>query len=185
MPELETDLETLPPDRRGFVKRVVAFGIGGIAMLPPLFAGLALLFDPLRRPRAKSVMVPVATLAALPEDGAPRKFSIVTDRVDAWNKVPAVPIGAVYLRRLAKDKVQALNVVCPHAGCFVNYDPAREGFKCPCHDSSFKIDGSLLDPNSPSPRAMDELSVEIRKGTEVWVKFQNFRAGVAEKIPLA
>jgi hypothetical protein len=32
---------------------------------------------------------------------------------------------------------------------------------------------------------MDELEVEIRNETEIWVKFQNFRAGEAEKIVLA
>jgi hypothetical protein len=31
---------------------------------------------------------------------------------------------------------------------------------------------------------MDQLEVEVRGGKEVWVKFQNFRAGVAKKIPV-
>jgi hypothetical protein len=29
---------------------------------------------------------------------------------------------------------------------------------------------------------MDELPVEIRNGTEIWVTYQTFRAGVREKI---
>jgi menaquinol-cytochrome c reductase iron-sulfur subunit len=91
----------------------------------------------------------------------------------------------VYLQRLADNQVRALNVVCPHAGCFVDYRPADGGhYLCPCHDSRFAKDGKILDPKSPSPRPLDELTVEIRNGSEVWVKFQNFRAGVHEKIPV-
>jgi Rieske Fe-S protein len=57
-------------------------------------------------------------------------------------------------------------------------------FHCPCHDSSFAPDGKILDPKSPSPRSLDELAVEIRKEAEIWVTFQNYRAGVHEKIPV-
>jgi hypothetical protein len=30
---------------------------------------------------------------------------------------------------------------------------------------------------------LDELEVEVRGEAEIWVKFQNFRAGVVEKTP--
>ena len=111
---------------------------------------------------------------------------IIADRTDAWNKFPQVPIGAIYLRRLGGEKVEALNVTCPHAGCPVEYTPATNCFLCPCHDSKFNLDGSLFaNAKSPSPRALDALEVEIRSGSEVWVKFQNFEAGKAKKVPLA
>ncbi|HEY0883234.1 MAG TPA: Rieske (2Fe-2S) protein, partial [Archangium sp.] len=113
----------------------------------------------------------------------PRKFSVLATKVDAWNRTPNVPVGAVYLQRLPGNKVRALNVVCPHAGCFVDYKGDKNNFHCPCHNSSFGLDGTILDPKSPSPRPLDALEVEVR-GNEVWVKFQNFRAGVHEKIPV-
>jgi len=174
-----------PPDRRGFMKRVAAMIIGTISMLPPLGAGLAVLLDPLRRRSAASLLVPVTSLAALPDDGTPRKFSVVTSTIDNWNKIPETPVGAVYLRKVGPNKVQALNVVCPHAGCFVSYAAERSGYLCPCHNSTFGLDGAIKDAKSPSPRAMDELEVEVRGGSEIWVKFQNYRAGVAKKIPVA
>jgi Rieske Fe-S protein len=105
--------------------------------------------------------------------------------VDAWNKFSEVPIGAVYLRRTAADKIEALNVACPHAGCFVDFMPGRECFLCPCHNSTFTLEGRIADRASPAPRAMDSLPVEVRNGKEIWVSFQNYEAGRAEKIPVA
>jgi len=174
------------PDRRDFVKKVVAGGIGGVLVLPPLAAGITVWTDPLRRGGTGGQQIRVTSLSALPEDGVPRKFPVVGSRVDAWTHTAARPIGAVYLRREPGKPVQAFNVVCPHAGCFVDYSAAGAGpgrFVCPCHDSSFALDGRISDPHSPAPRGLDALEVEVRDG-DVWVKFQNFRAGVTEKIPV-
>ena len=181
---METSHVPPPADRRNFITKTAAVVVGGlIAVVPPL-AGLFVFFDPLRRKTEAGGAVLVASLNALPENGEPRKFPVLATRVDAWNRTPNVPIGAVYLQRLKDGTVRALNVVCPHAGCFVDFKPKQGHFHCPCHDSSFALDGRILDPKSPSPRPLDDLVVEIRNGNEVWVKFQNFRAGVHDKIPV-
>ena len=173
------------PARRGFLKKLCATVIGALVMLVPIGAGLSVLFDPLRRKSKAGGYLLVTSLGALPEDGMPRKFSVIANHSDAWNRNPDVPIGAVYLRRTADNKVKAFNVVCPHLGCFVDYVAARKGFLCPCHNSTFALDGRIGDPKSPSERGLDELPVEIREGNEIWVKFQNFRPGGKTKIPLA
>ena len=175
---------TAPTDRRGFFKQILAIGISAILGLVPLAAGVAVLLDPLRRKSPSAGAVLVTTLDALPDDGLPHKFPVLSTRVDAWNKFSGVPIGAVYLRRTA-GKIQALNVVCPHAGCFVDFLPSRSLFLCPCHNSSFTVEGRIADRSSPAPRPMDSLVVEIRNHKEVWVRFQNFEAGRAEKVPVA
>lgn len=169
--------------RRGFFKKGAALVIGAVTTLVPLAAGIVTVFDPLRRKNGAGGFVRVTTLSALAEDGTPRRFQIIADREDAWNKFPQVPVGAVYLRRNRAGKPEALNVTCPHAGCPVEYKTATNSFLCPCHDSKFKLDGALADLGSPSPRAMDALAVEVRNGSEVWVKYQNFEAGKARKIP--
>ena len=171
-------------DRRGFLKQIVAGGIGAVLTLVPLGAGLAVLLDPLWRKSSGAGMIRVATLDALPADGVPHKFPVLATLVDAWNKFADMPIGAVYLRRKGDNQVEALNVVCPHAGCFVDFNSARECFLCPCHNSLFNLEGAVADRSSPAPRGMDSLPVEIRDGKEIWVKFQNFEAGRAEKIPV-
>ena len=81
---------------------------------------------------------------------------------------------------IAAATVEALQTICPHAGCFVDYRPDARDFLCPCHNSTFAIDGAINDPKSPSPRAMDTLPVELREG-EIWIRFENFQAGQKAK----
>jgi len=159
--------------------------IGGVAVLAPVAAGLMVLIDPLRRKSGAGGAIKVTTLEALPDDGLPRRFPVIASKTDAWNKFKESPIGAVYLRRTGDGKVEALNVVCPHAGCFVDFTADDKRFHCPCHKSSFEMDGTIADPKSPSPRALDSLTVKVDADGAVWVAFQNFQAGRRDKVPIA
>ena len=172
------------PKRRDFLKKSCAVLVGALTGLVPAISSLLVFLDPLRRKTQDNDAVRIASLSARPEDGVPRKFPVIADHTDAWNRLPRVPIGAVYLRRIGDKQIQAFNVICPHLGCFVDYDLSRKRYQCPCHDSSFGVDGKIADPKSPSRRGLDELEVEIRNNDEIWVKFQNFRAGEKEKIPV-
>ena len=73
-------------DRRGFVKKLASYVIGGVITVLPFAAGLAVWLDPVRRKsQSGGRLVRVANLNGLPEDGIPRKFAIVASRVDGWN----------------------------------------------------------------------------------------------------
>ena len=170
------------PDRRDFLAKAAAVVIGGALALVAPAAGLFVFLDPLRRKSEGGGAVLVASLAALPENGEPRQFPVRATRVDAWNRSPNVPIGAVYLQRLPGGSVRAFNVVCPHAGCFVDFRPERNCYLCPCHNSTFELDGQIKDHASPAPRGLDDLPVEIRPNGEIWVRFQNFRPGEKERV---
>lgn len=172
-------------DRRGFFKQSLTLVLGGAAVAVPVAAGLVVASDPLRRKSAGGLNVQVTTLDALPADGVPRRFPVIAAKTDAWNRFAAAPVGAVYLRRTADKNIEALNVVCPHAGCFVDYATGSGTFRCPCHQSSFAIDGKIADPRSPSPRGLDSLPVEVKDDGSVWVTFQNFQAGRPDKVPVA
>ena len=150
-----------------------------------MIAGLVVLTDPLRRKSSAGAAIRITTTEAVPTDGIPRKFPVLASKTDAWNKLENVPVGAVYLRRTSDGKVAALNVVCPHAGCFVDFSAERSEFLCPCHRSSFKVTGEIAAKGSPSPRGLDALDAEVREDGSIWVKFQNFEAGEATKIPVA
>lgn len=172
-------------DRRCFLKRATAVSAAVGAALVPAAASLRFLLAP-RSPASPGVVpaIKVAPLSALPADGLPRRFQVWAARTDAWTTYPAAPLGAVFLRRTAEDKLEAFNAACPHAGCLVSFDPVRRGYLCPCHQSTFALDGSIDDPRSPSPRPLDALEVELRAG-EVWVRFQHFRTGHARKLGVA
>jgi menaquinol-cytochrome c reductase iron-sulfur subunit len=183
MAESDAQPPTSSDDRRTFFKKVLAVAIGTLIVIVPSAAGLTVLFDPLRRKTNKAEFLPVTNLDALPDDDLPHSFQVVADRRDAWNMYPAQRIGAVYLRR-NKDEVIAFNVVCPHLGCFVDTTP-EGSFKCPCHNSAFHKDGSLIE-GSVSPRGLDKLEVDqasLKQGI-VKVRFQNFQAGTHERIPV-
>lgn len=173
------------PSRRGFFKEAATILIGGVLGIIPLLSGLAVFLDPLRRKAESSGAIRITTLDSLPNDGIPRQFPVLANRTDAWNKFTHVPIGAVYLRRTNANQLQALNVVCPHLGCPVDFETERNAFLCPCHKSTFTLEGKIDNPESPSPRGLDDLKVELRNGKEIWVVFRNFQTGHTEKIPVA
>ncbi|MBS0209266.1 MAG: Rieske 2Fe-2S domain-containing protein [Planctomycetes bacterium] len=172
------------PPRRGFFSGAASIAIGALIGVVPTAAGLATLFDPLRRKGSGAKLLRVASLDTLPTSGEPRAFPILADYVDAWNRLPNQPIGTVYLRRLpGTDKVEAFNATCPHAGCMVSFKPERNQFQCPCHTSAFEADGSRVMP-CVSPRDLDGLKCEVRKEEGqpvVYVAFENFYSGMHEK----
>ena len=156
---------------------------GGVALLVPAAVGVATFLNPFRQKAQSGQFMRLASLDVLPDDGTPRKVPVIADRTDAWNTYPAEPIGAVFLRRTG-GQVTALQVICPHAGCSINFEgsAASGKFFCPCHAASFDLAGKRIDPTSPSPRDMDTLDVEIRNKNEVWVQFQTFGVGTAKKV---
>ena len=165
-------------NRRGFFGQAVAVLCGGVALLVPAAVGVATFLNPLRQKSQSGQFMRLASLGVLPDDGTPRKVPVIADRTDAWNTYPAEPIGAVFLRRTG-GKVTALQVICPHAGCSINFEGSATAgkFFCPCHAASFDLAGKRTDSTSPSPRNMDTLDVEIRNKNEVWVQFQTFGVG--------
>jgi len=174
-----------PAERRAFLTKLAAIVCGGLATLTPLAAGVWAFLDPLRRRSGGGRMIPVTELAAVPDDGVPRRFAVVADRKDAWTGYASEPIGAVWLRRAPGARtVQALSATCPHAGCSVDMAPGGGCFRCPCHNSEFTFAGGIVPP-SPSPRAMDELECEVAADGAIAVRWQKFRAGVAEKVAQA
>lgn len=178
--------------RRNFLIAALAAVCGGVVALVPVAAGVAFLLDPILRKKkppteralaqAEGGFVKVATLAALPEDGRPVAFKVYQFRQNGWNYFANQEVGAVYLRKLG-EQVIAFNTRCPHLGCTIDFRPAKGDFYCPCHTSTFDLDGKKLNPIPP--RNMDDLEVKVAENGDVLVKFQKFRAGTPEKVPVA
>ena len=169
------------PQRRGFLIHTATALVGGVVAIVPLVAGLFTFLDPVRRASGGGKFIPVTTLDGLPEDGIPRQFPVIADRVDAWNRYPKEPIGAVYLIRRKGKPIEAFTATCPHAGCFIAYSAEKKYFQCPCHKSAFDVEGHrLLEISKVPPRNMDSLEVKT-EGNHILVKFVNFYAGRPEK----
>jgi Rieske Fe-S protein len=91
---------------------------------------------------------------------------------------------ALWVRRGgAGDRdVSVLSPICPHLGCPLNWRPDRGQFDCPCHGGTFDADGRHV--AGPPPRRMDPLAYEVRAG-RLWVRWQDFKIGVAEQVPVS
>jgi menaquinol-cytochrome c reductase iron-sulfur subunit len=186
-------------ERRSFFVRFAAVVCGGIVALFPFAAGFGVIIDPWRRSRrageAKDAagsgdetaakFVPICPLSALPTDGVPRAFPVVSDIVDGWTRAANQRIGMIFLERTGTgdtSKVVAFNAECPHLGCFVDYNPADQHFECPCHKSAFDKDGAKL--YGPSRRGLDALTVKLSGAgdqAEVLLAFQKFQKGIEER----
>lgn len=193
---MSQDAPSRPPvmPRRGFLVKAAAAVIGAAVALVPLLTGILFFLDPLRRRNRGSAegaaasdgFVKVTTTDVLEAfQGQPEKFTVTADKRDAWTFYPDQRIGNVILRKASEGPIQsgedvsAFSDICPHLGCTVDYRESHEGFYCPCHASTFSLNGERT--NVIPPRNLDQLEVEIRNGNEIWVKYERFQAGIADK----
>jgi cytochrome b6-f complex iron-sulfur subunit len=59
------------------------------------------------------------------------------------------------------DEVVAVNPTCPHAGCLVDWNAGQQAFVCPCHDSRFGADGSVI--QGPADRSLQTYSASVEQ----------------------
>jgi cytochrome b6-f complex iron-sulfur subunit len=91
--------------------------------------------------------------------------SIITaGKVDDFppGSVTHIPNGRFYLTRLEDGGFLALYQRCTHLGCNVPWNQEENTFVCPCHNSQFTVNGSLINP--PAPRPLDLFPVMIEAG---------------------
>jgi len=144
---------------------------------------LAYVFAPARRWTGKKGtgedFQNVGALAQLPIDQW-QLVSLQLAQRDGWEKV-RIRHG-VWVRR-SKDltKIEVLSSICPHLGCPLNWHPDHAEFVCPCHGGVFDIHGGHV--AGPPPRPMDPLEYHVENGC-LFVRWQDFKVGVAERIPV-
>jgi len=78
------------------------------------------------------------------------------------NSVSVFRGGRFYLARLLDGGFLALSIRCTHLGCSINWEEDKKKFICPCHSSSFYINGEVQNP--PAPNALDYFPVMIENG---------------------
>jgi Rieske Fe-S protein len=115
------------------------------------------------------------------EAGTPLRFDFVETVNDAW--VEARAQRGVWIVTENAKNFTVYNGHCTHLACSYGFDQAKGIFRCPCHHGIFDPKtGKVLD--GPPPRALDTLETKIENGF-LYAAYQDFRAGIAEKIPVA
>jgi Rieske Fe-S protein len=105
----------------------------------------------------------------MPDLAAPSDLSMPTVRDMADPSCPvgmrldagpatALAVGQVKLFSCAKTFVlrdaagiYAMTAICTHNGCTVAYTAASHDFACPCHMSTYDLNGNVTAPPAPAP----------------------------------
>ena len=149
-------------DRRLFHLSVI-YGLWAVmsaALAVP--AAVYLLFPP--RPRRKGEEWVEAGDVGQLQPNAPEEFIFRRTRVDGW-KTTTVKTTA-WVLKTESNEVVAFAPQCTHLGCAYHYDVRNKEFLCPCHTSTFALDGRVL--TGPAPRALDRYDVKLQ-GTKLLV----------------
>lgn len=166
----------------GLTRRDFLFSCANVAILASLgfFIGFPIIEIFTTHARKKVLMEGFIDVAKLSElmPGEPLQKAVLASERDAWNKRDNVNLGSVWLIKSADGHINAFSSICPHLGCIYSWNANQKIFICPCHDSAFAPDGSVI--RGPAPRPLDSLKVETQDG-DVLVKYERFISGIAQK----
>jgi menaquinol-cytochrome c reductase iron-sulfur subunit len=143
--------------RRTFYSAVIA-GLGGLmtaALAAPAAAYLLI------RPKSQkqSDFVPAADLSQFTV-GKPEEVVFRRTRVDGWRVLNEK--STAWVLRQDEGNAVAFAPQCTHLGCAYHWDEKEKNFLCPCHTSTFSIDGKVL--TGPAPRPLDRYVTKIDQG---------------------
>jgi len=147
----------LSPTRRAFYIRFIYGAMSAIGAALAVPAAIYLLFPP--KVRKEAEWVEAGDLESIPA-GTPTEITFDRKRVDGW-KVTTEKATAWVLKKTG-GAVVAYVPQCTHLGCAYHWDDPSHTFICPCHTSSFSIDGQVL--GGPAPRPLDRYMVKIDAG---------------------
>lgn len=169
-----------PVSRRSFLGVLLGFGavvVGAVLSVPLLRFALHPLFTATTE-IGWSEVGKVDEFASA--TNAPVKRIIRVEQRDAWRKI--ISDKAVYVLRTKEGALRIMSPICPHLGCSIPWNEAKQQFVCPCHGALFALDGSKI--SGPAPRPMDELDSKVEDGV-LKVRYQYFRQLIPTKEALS
>ena len=165
--------------RRSFLG--VLFGIGTVVMGAALSVPLIrFALHPLLTKTTEIGWSDIGKIDEFASLTAPVKRVIKVEQRDAWRKI--ISEKPVYVVPAKNGTVRVLSPVCPHLGCSVPWNEAKQEFICPCHVAVFAMDGTKI--SGPAPRSMDDLESKIDNGM-LKVRYQYFRQLIPQKEALS
>lgn len=70
---------------------------------------------------------------------------------------PSCQLDVVIVAQPSAGAYVAVSAACPHQCCPVSFNEARTEFVCPCHGSTFDLNGAVT--GGPAPNGLQKLSV--------------------------
>jgi len=128
------------------------WAVMGVVLAVP--TAVYLLWPP--RPRKEQEWTEAGTVTELTL-GPPSELVFRKNRVDGW-KVTSEKSTAWVLKK-AENEIIAFSPQCPHLGCAVHWVAKKNEFLCPCHASTFSIEGEVL--SGPAQRPLDRFVVKV------------------------
>jgi quinol---cytochrome c reductase iron-sulfur subunit, bacillus type len=160
--------------RRTFLKVF----IGVLAFLMGLALGIPLVGSLLgsRRQTAHHAWSKVAEVSSLPI-GQPVRLNFSARTEDAYQRQTVT--HSVWVIKNSQSNITVFSPICPHLGCYFNWDRQSGRFECPCHLSIFSVDGKVL--SGPAPRPLDALPVKIEDDV-LFTVWERFKVGIPQKL---
>lgn len=90
-----------------------------------------------------------------------------TEDLEQFGKLLSRSTGVVVVRNSETSELVALNSICTHQGCIVDWDEEQQAFSCPCHDSRFSPVGEAL--TGPATKPLEPYEVKTQ-GSQILVK---------------
>ncbi len=166
--------------RRTFLRYLA----GGIAAFIGIVVGapaIGYITAPLRRNGKRGEWISLGAVEKF-AGGKPTKVQFTVLRQDGW--VESREGRTCWVVSDENTSITVFNGHCTHLGCAYSWIAEGEGggtFRCPCHDGVFSKDGRVA--SGPPPRPLDRLQAKVEDGI-LKVFFEDFRLGVAQKLPL-
>jgi len=159
--------------RRSFLKiaaSVLMSAVGLVLALPFL---KSLITPPKLR---KTQYSPVGKLDTFPT-GQPVEPRYNTQAQDAFYNEKVS--HSVWVVKHSDGSVTVFSPVCPHLGCHFQWNASAHQFQCPCHASTFSLDGKVL--GGPAPRPLDVLPHRVENNT-LYVRWVDYAPGIKKKV---
>ena len=144
-------------DRRSLFVRAI-YGLWAVIGASLAAPALVYLFFPPKARKAEE-WVEVADAGQLSLK-SPEEVVFRHNRIDGW-KVNSEKATA-WVVKMSDNEFVAFAPQCTHLGCAYRWDEQKQSFLCPCHTSTFSMDGRVL--SGPAPRPLVRFEVKVEKG---------------------
>jgi Rieske Fe-S protein len=138
-----------------FISRRKALVNTGISLAATTIAGCATYGKPPAAPAAEAAATPGTAAAA---EGAAVSLQAIAKTAD-------IPVGSgvivddVVITQPTKGEFKGFSAICTHAGCTVA-EVLGASINCPCHGSSFNLDGTVA--KGPASRPLNARGIVVQ-----------------------